>query len=165
MRDEVKVRFATMKDYDSLCSLFAQGDKFHADLVPEIFQKFSGPARPRERLQYFVESEDAEAIVAESETGIMGLLTLEKTDYPSYPMYKRHAHAMLNTLVVDESSRRQGVGGILLKAAQDWARKRGVRFLQTNLWYANVAAKNFYTKHGFKTLTQRAELEIDLEEI
>lgn len=46
-----------MDDYDHLCSLFAQGDKFHADLVPEIFQEFSGPHRPRERLQHFMEVE------------------------------------------------------------------------------------------------------------
>lgn len=160
----MKTRFATMEDYDSLCSLFAQGDKLHADLVPMIFQEFSGPARPRERLQYLVESQDAGAIVAESDSRIVGLLTLEKSDYPSNPMFKRHVHAMLHTLVVDESCRRQGVGGMLLEAAQDWARDRGVRFLQTNVWCTNEMATAFYAKHGFNTLTQKVELEVDAGE-
>jgi ribosomal protein S18 acetylase RimI-like enzyme len=161
----MKIQSATMKDYDSLCRLMTQGNKLHADLIPKIFQEFSGPSWPRERLQHFVESENAEAIVAQSEDGIIGFLTIEKTDYPPYPMFKRHRHAMIHTLVVDESCRRQGVGAMLLEAARDWTRNHGAHFLQTNVWCANKAASAFYVKHGFKTVSQKVELEVDVGEI
>jgi GNAT superfamily N-acetyltransferase len=158
---EVTIRYATMDDYEDLCRLFAQVDKYHVELVPEIFQEFPGPARSRERLSHFVDNENAEAIVAQDEGKIVGLLTLEKSDYPSYPMFKRREHAMIHTLVVDEARRRQGIGGLLLDAAAGWARDRGVRFIQTNVWRANADAREFYSKHGFQTLTERIEMEIE----
>ena len=153
-----------MDDFDNLCSLFVQVDKFHADLVPEIFQEFPGPARPRDYLQHFINNDDAEIIVVENTEEIIGLITLKKTDNPSYPIFRRHPHVMITTLVVDKSHRRQGVGSILLQAAQDWTRSRGVRFLQAYVWTANTTATDFYSKHAFNTLTQRLEVEIDMEE-
>jgi ribosomal protein S18 acetylase RimI-like enzyme len=153
-----------MDDFDNLCNLFAQVDKFHAELIPEIFQEFPGPARPRDYLQRFVDNDDAEIIVVEHEDEIVGFITLKKTDYPSYPIFRRHPHVMITTLVVDKSHRRQGVGSILMQAAQDWTRRHGVRYIQATVWTANTTATDFYSKHAFNTLNQRLEIEIDMGE-
>ena len=164
MRGKMKIRTATMDDYDNLCKLFTQGDKLHADLVPEVFQEFPGPPRPRDLLQHFIDNDDADIIVVEHEDEIVGLLSLEMTDYPSYPLFRRRPYVMIHSLVVEETQRRLGVGSSLLQAAQDWARRRGVRYLQANVWSANTIALDFYTRHAFDTLTQKIELVIDMDE-
>ena len=157
----MKTRIATMNDFDNLCCLFTQGDKYHADLIPEIFQEFAGPARPRDHIQHLIDTDDTEIIIVEHDDTIVGFLTLEKTDYPTYPIFKRHPYVMIHTLVVDESHRRQGIGTMLLQAAQDWARSHDVGYLQATVWTANTEATYFYTKQNFNTLTQRLQLEID----
>ncbi len=153
-----------MDDYDAICDLFRQADLHHLALLPAVFQAFSGPPRPRERFRHFVEDEDADVIVAEIEGRIVGFTNLEKAAHPSYPMFKHHEYVLMHNIVVDTHCRKQGVGSILMDATRRWARAHGLTFIQTTVWSANTTAKQFYAKHGFKTLSERIELPLDGEE-
>ncbi len=53
--------------------------------------------------------------------------------------------ARLNDLFVAEDHRRRGAGALLLSAVTDWARARGVRWLQ---WQASADALPFYERLG-----------------
>ena len=162
--EDIRTRLATMDDYEGICRLIAQVDHVHVGLLPNTFQGLPGPARPKELIAHFVESKDADVILASTDTEIIGLLNLEKSSNPPYPMFKQHECAMIDNLVVDTKRRGQGVGSVLLRAAKQWAQAKGLKFLQTSIWVANAGAKQFYEKHGFQTLNQKIELALDNDE-
>ena len=157
----MKTRPATMEDYRNVCRLMTQVDQVHVELLPDVFQSFPGPARSKERIAHFVESEDADIILALRDTEIIGLLNLEKSSNPPYPMFRQHECAMIHNLVVDSKHRGRGVGSILLQAAKLWAQATDLKFLQTSVWLANAGAKQFYEEHRFRVLSQKIELALD----
>ena len=150
-----------MSDYPEICRLAEQGDQYHVDLLPAVFQRPKGPARSRDRIAQFVESKDGDIILATSGGTIIGCLCIQKARYPEYPMFKPHDYAQIVEVVVDAAHRQRGIGGSLIEAAKQWSRNRGLRFMQTNVWRANESAKAFYTKCGFRTITQRMEITLD----
>lgn len=162
--EDISTRLATMEDYEGICRLMTQVDEVHVDLLPDVFQSSPGPARPKEPIAHFVENEDADIILALRGTEIIGLLDLEKSAHPPYPMFRQHEYAMIDNLVVDTKHRGQGVASLLIQVAKQWACAKGLGFLQTTVWVANVGAKQFYEKHGFGTLSQRIELALDSKE-
>ena len=160
---EITVRSGTMNDYETICRLTEQVDRHHVEILPDIFQPFSGPVRSRERVAHFVEQDDAEILVADRHGDLIGYLNLEKAAHPSYPMFKQHEYVMIHNLVVDATHRGEGVGSLLLDAVKHWARDHGLHFIQTNVYSANVTAEHFYTKYGFHSLSTRIELDLDRE--
>lgn len=64
-------------------------------------------------------------------------------------------------IVVDEKQRRRGVGNMLLRAAEDHARNRGINLVQLAVHEFNSTAIDFYKKHGFRTLMRKMVKELD----
>ena len=54
---DVRIRNATMADYDALCALFEQVDRLHAIALPDTFRPISGPARERDHLQRMLDKD------------------------------------------------------------------------------------------------------------
>jgi len=52
-------------------------------------------------------------------------------------------------LVVAAQARRQGIGGILLSAAETWAREKGVTALRVRSNVARTQSHPFYLGHGY----------------
>src|SRR6185295_18985916 len=46
----IRVRQASMRDYEELCALFDQLDEIHRQARPQMFQPFPPPARRREQV-------------------------------------------------------------------------------------------------------------------
>jgi len=70
--NEISIRIATMNDYEEICRLYRQLDEIQADLLPEVFQRFSGSPRPREVVAHFIEQDTADYIVAVVDARIVG---------------------------------------------------------------------------------------------
>jgi ribosomal protein S18 acetylase RimI-like enzyme len=150
-----------MSDYPEICRLAEQGDQHHVDLLPAVFQRPKGPARSRDTIAQFAEGKDGDIILAASGGAIIGCIWIQKATYPEYPMFKPHDYAQIVEMVVDAAHRQQGVGGVLIEAAKQWSRNHGLRFMQTNVWWANQSARAFYTKYGFQPITQKMEIVLD----
>ena len=158
--NETTIRLGTMNDYEAICRLTEQVDLLHVEILPDIFQTFSGPVRSRERVAYFVEQDDAEILVADRHGDLIGYLNLEKEAHPPYPMFKPYEFVMIHNLVVDATHRGEGVGSLLLDAAKHWAREHGLHSIQANVYSANEKAEHFYAKHDFQSLSTRIELNL-----
>lgn len=63
--------------------------------------------------------------------------------------FHRVGTAQVNELVVADGYRGQGIGQVLMKAAEDEARKRGMDELEVGTEKENVKAQAFYRKYGF----------------
>jgi GNAT superfamily N-acetyltransferase len=58
--------------------------------------------------------------------------------------------AEIESVHVDERCRSQGIGGVLVNAAVDWARSMGCYRVQLTSNKARTAAHRFYLRHGFE---------------
>jgi len=75
------------------------------------------------------------ALIAEGEAGILGVIGLERFDDV----------ALLRSLVVSPLARGEGVGRLLVKALESFARERDVR----ELWLLTIDADGFFLNLGF----------------
>lgn len=58
--------------------------------------------------------------------------------------------ANVSGLVVDEQRRSAGIGAVLLAAAEDWARERGIGAIQVRSRTTREAAHRFYEREGYR---------------
>ena len=62
--------------------------------------------------------------------------------------WNRFAH--VEDIEVDAAHRGRGVGGLLMDAALNWTRERGLRGVSLETQDSNLAACRFYLKYGFR---------------
>ncbi|MGE5275291.1 MAG: N-acetyltransferase family protein [Verrucomicrobiota bacterium] len=86
---------------------------------------------------------DAAVFVAETDTGLVGRLSISRDPHPA----SRHVADL--GLMVAKSARRGGVGWALLEQAVAWARTSGVRKLELHVFPHNQPAIRLYEKFGF----------------
>jgi GNAT superfamily N-acetyltransferase len=55
----------------------------------------------------------------------------------------------LQDMVVDKDRRSEGIGGLLMAAAESWARERGLTHIELSSNSGRVDAHRFYERHGF----------------
>lgn len=65
----------------------------------------------------------------------------------------RYSH--LQSLMVVEGFRGQGVGTLLIEAAEEWARERGAREMRLDTWEFVGDPVDFYEKVGYRTSKRR----------
>ena len=70
--------------------------------------------------------------------------------------------AGLRGLVVDEGHRSQGLGHVLVQAAEDWARRRGCGVLTLRSRISRERAHRFYEREGFRLTKTSRVFEKDL---
>ncbi|MGB0579591.1 MAG: GNAT family N-acetyltransferase [Limisphaerales bacterium] len=155
------IRSATMDDFGAVGRLLREVDEHHVHLRPDVFQPFDDPKAMRLRIAGFIENENAEMIVAEVESAIVGLATVQIHDHPDAPMFRPGRRAIMSDLVVDPKSRRSGLGKTLLAVVVAWSRARGFESLGLNIWNANEEGLDFFTANGFLPRCQQMDLKID----
>jgi hypothetical protein len=72
----IRVRPASLRDHDELCSLFDQLDELHRRARPDMFQPFPPPARTREQVAQWLAQPESTVLVAQSDEGVVGLAVL-----------------------------------------------------------------------------------------
>lgn len=157
----VTIRRANASDIPGIQRLYRQLDKHHADLLPDVFQPLDGDARADEVLRKWIERDDADCLLAEVDGRVVGFLNAQKSNHPSFPMFRPHAFAMIENAVVDKKHRGRGIGRTLFDAAMAWAKEHGLRYVQTTVWYDNAAAREFYVAQGFRPMTVRLEMDTE----
>ncbi len=72
--------------------------------------------------------------------------------YPKYSSVRVIKNWILNDLYVDQEYRKKGIGENLIKAAMDFARHDGAKFIELSTAVDNYAAQRLYEQVGFKKL-------------
>lgn len=153
------IRKAQIRDIPEIQRLYGQLDGHHAELLPKVFQPVDGDARGDDVLRKWMERDDSDYLLAELDGQVIGFINVQRASHPKYPMYRPHEFALIENAVVDKSHRGKGIGTALFRAAIDWAREHGVRYVQTSVWHENVGAREFYLGQGFHPMTVRLELD------
>ena len=101
-----------------------------------------GVAYDAVELDYFMNREGAETIVAEENGMIVAFLIME--------LHRTRRTATIVTLDVRENYRRNGYGSQLLKRSEEMLTDHGVECYDLQVDVTNQSAISFYKKHGFR---------------
>jgi GNAT superfamily N-acetyltransferase len=137
----VKIRTAKMADVARIAALSGQ-------LGYPTTTKRMAP-----RLKRALKMKDGACFVAETrQDGVIGWVHVSVT-----PLLEVECRAEVNGLVVDEKMRSHGAGGTLLKAAEQWAQKKGCAGVSVRSNVIRDLAHTFYLRNGYQHYkTQKA---------
>lgn len=133
------VRRARIEDLDAL-----------ADLCGQLGYPTS-PARLGERFARLVSGDHVLFVTVDADDRPRGWLHAQRqvslTDDPT---------ALVSGLVVDEGQRGRGLGRLLMRAAEDWARTQGLAILRLRSRSTRSGAHAFYRALGYEELKVQA---------
>ena len=145
------LRIAAQEDYDAVCMLLAQGDRFHAEALPQIFRPIEGPARSREYFERILANDNAAIFVAEQQGSLIGMIQCDMRTAPDVPLFVPRHFVYIDNLIVSERFRQQGVGLVLVERVHQWAYDKGIIEVELGVWEFNAPARMLYEKLGYHT--------------
>jgi GNAT superfamily N-acetyltransferase len=154
----VTVRSARPADIPVLCALYTEFHQFHVQGVPERLRSADpqGSAAVNADLKAAVESilqdDDSAIFVAEPAGRIVGLAEVYFRRDEANPLRLPYSFGYLQSLVVQKSHRSRGIGTLLLRAAEDWAREKGASEMRVETWEFRQGSLPFYDRAGYRTL-------------
>jgi GNAT superfamily N-acetyltransferase len=135
----MRVRLAGPRDCDALCALL--DDAAHA----------------REQVLAWLESPGTTLLVAQSESGVLGVAVLVTRIVPLAGGLT-HKVVEVDNLVVRADQRGRKVGRRLLAAAVEWSRQRRATHVEVAVHDFNRDARRFYESFGFSSSIDRLVL-------
>ena len=164
--NSIAIRRAIEQDMDTLLSLYDEFHRFHVQGVPDRLRA-PDSSTPTERaalrkvLSALLYREDAALFVALVGKQVVGLAEVYMRQDEAHPLRVAHRFGYLQSLIVSASFRAQGLGRLLVEAAQQWARERGATEMQLDIWEFAAGPLHFYERLGYRTL--KRHLVIDLQ--
>jgi GNAT superfamily N-acetyltransferase len=98
--------------------------------------------RARDAIASAIADEEAAVLVAEHRGNLLGLCTA----YLELNSVRFGPRCWVEDLAVSPAHRSQGIGGVLLDAAETWARERGATHLELDTGLAREDAQRFYER-------------------
>ena len=140
-RDAVKIRRARKSDAERIAELC--GQLGYPATAAQIAQ----------RLRRIKPASQHAVLVAESPEGkVIGWLHVSVE-----PLLEVELRAEVNALVVAAKERSRGAGALLLRSAEEWARRRGCKNMSVRSNVVRERAHEFYLRNGYEHYkTQKA---------
>jgi ribosomal protein S18 acetylase RimI-like enzyme len=145
----VTIRPTVLEDADGIARTFLESAEYHARLEPE---RYLAPtveaisARYREGWQHPPDAGGGSiTLVAELSGEIVGFIDARLVHSPD-PMHRELIYCHIAEIAVRSRFQNQGVGGRLLRAAEDWGRQQGAEYALLEYHAANTRAGAFYQR-------------------
>ena len=151
----IQIRPARAEDYDDLCSLFDEVDSLHRTSLPCLFCKPPGTVRERGYVLSLMADPNVLLVVADVGGRLAGLAHVLVRDNPYLPVFAPRRYAIIDSIIVTEAVRRQGVGQLLADEVDSWAKAQGATSIELNVYEFNQAAMQFYAALGYTTQSRR----------
>ena len=156
----ITIRPAVSEDADAIARTFLESASYHARLDPE---RYVVPAvetistRYRKGRQHSPEiGREGLTLVAELRGEIVGFIDA-RLESSLDAMHRDMIYCHIAEIVVSCQHRKQGIGGELLRAAEDWGRRHGAKFASLEYHAANTRASMFYQRHmGYRVASMTA---------
>ncbi len=145
----VEVRAATISDLPELVELQLQLRDHHRSLEPSNPRYLVGKAEWERVLRDALEQPDKCILAAQLEGRIGGFAQLSFVEKPW------GKGCEMDTLVVDESERGNGIGSDLVAAAERYAKDAGAKGIRANVVAANKQGWSFYEREGYELFAVR----------
>lgn len=139
----MKVRRATPRDASALVALArAVGAEEEGWLIAD--GDWRTDSEERRYLRAVRRGSEAAVFVAENGDAIVGRLSIARDPHPA------SQHVADVGVMVERGRRRQGIGTMLMRAAEDWARSHEIRKLELHVFPHNRPALELYRGLGYR---------------
>lgn len=151
------IRRAEAHDLDPLCRLYVAFHEFHVRGVPARLTTLGDPAtfdctQLVHTLTQLIINPEAALFIAEVDQDVLGFAEVyvrqEAGDLPK--IWYRYGY--VQSLMVVEAVREQGIGTALLTAAEQWATTQGASEMRLETWEFPAGPLPFYARAGYHTL-------------
>ncbi len=147
----MKIRHATKEDVDAVADLMVRTKKLNNEFDP----LFAVVADARERATEFVTdtlgSPDKLLLVADEGGKVVGVMRAEMR---SRMFYEPSREGFITDFYIMPEFRRKALGNQIIHVASAELRKMGAQIIVADVPTQNEIAVRFYTKRGFRSLTQ-----------
>jgi len=148
------VRLASPGDVETLVLLTRSIHELHAQAKPDYFQPYDAETL-REWYREFLEQDEEKLWIASVDGVAVGFVSATRR--------VREANVFLrgrefNSLTVEPSFRRRGIGRLLLQAAIAEGRAQGFETVELSTWWFNEDARVAFQKLGFEPQLVRSAL-------
>lgn len=144
----IEIAVGTEADLDAVCLVAEELLEIHAKNAPTAFAPH-GLERDREYWRNTLLALDGSVLLAKDGGKLLGFIVLRFVPAPSVSFLFPQKIARINTIVVTEQARGQGVGQQLLDAAYAWAKELGAVEMKLEVFAFNQAAIALYQRNGF----------------
>ena len=155
----MEIRFAKENELGRVNELRRQVNDLHVAGRPDLFR----PGFSRE-LQDFLRviwnDSEKEIVVAEREGAVCGYAVLHLVHRPENPSKLARDFLDVDEFGVDEAFRRQGVATAMIDFIRAFAKEKGLRRIELNMWEFDRDALAFYEAVGFSTYRRYMEMDL-----
>ena len=153
------VRFAKESELDRMNELRKQVNDIHVEGKPDVFKPGFGQEL-RDFVKVIWNDPEQEIVVAEDDGVICGFAVLHHINKPENPFMKERDFIDIDEFCVDKDHRRKGAASEMVSFIKKFAREKGFRRIELNMWEFNQNALAFYEAAGFKTFRRYMEMMI-----
>jgi len=150
------VRFAKESELDRVNELRKQVNDIHVEGKPDVFKPGFGQEL-REFIKVIWNDPEQEIVVAEDDGVICGFAVLHHINKPENPFMKERDFIDIDEFCVDKDHRRKGAASEMVSFIKKFAREKGFKRIELNMWEFNQDALAFYEAVGFKTFRRYME--------
>jgi ribosomal protein S18 acetylase RimI-like enzyme len=156
----VDIRTATLNDIPALGRLYHAFHEFHVAGIPGRLVSLGSwehydATLLKDSLQKILDSNRACIFVAEGNGTLVGFVEVHLQEDEPDPARMSYMYGHLQSLMVCEGWRRNGLGKRLVCEAERWAAKRGAVEMRLDTWEFDDSPVGFYEKIGYRTLKRK----------
>lgn len=143
----MSIRLANGGDVARLCELYRQFYAYNAAQQP------GHCCAAEEKGDYprgVIQGDSGDIFVAQAGEGLVGFIHVEREQTAPFPSVAAHAFASIVDFYLEPAHRRKGLGTALLTSARQWAKSRGLAYLELLVLEENPIGLNFYAREDFK---------------
>ncbi|PGM56934.1 GNAT family N-acetyltransferase [Bacillus sp. AFS053548] len=156
---EISIRNANQKDYEKLLPLFRQVHDLHVFERPDLYKENSTPVEEKE-FNNQLKDDKQHILVATLGTAIVGVAVLKKEEILENSFVNARKILLVNSLCVDDASRKKGIGRKLMQSILDFAKEMNVDSIELGVSESNQNAIHFYESIGMATKNRKMEFRL-----
>ena len=153
------VRFAREDDLERVNEMRRQVNELHVKGRPDVFKE-GFPEKLRDYIYEIWKDPDKGIVVAEKDGRIGGFAVLNHVKKPETPFMFVRDFLDVDEFGVDAAFRRQGAASEMIRFIREYAREKGFKKIELNMWEFNSGALAFYEAAGFSTYRRYMEMKL-----
>jgi len=158
--EDYRVRPAVWEDSEDLIALWLENGEYHRRLDPQYYQfRRSASVEFGSYLRKALNDPNwrvLSGVTGEDEVVGLAVATLQRRP----PVMLEEWYGFIDTLIVREDLRRQGLGRMLIQDLLQWFREKNARTVELSMASKNALGEKFWTALGFETLLLRKVLKL-----
>ena len=139
---------AEHKHIPEIVGIWTEFMDFHKDFDSRFPMRKNAHLSFDSHLRELMKSENNVVYVALDNNCVVGFATCSVNRYA--PIWEREKYGSIDTLAVESSYRRKGIGEQMLTKIYEWFDAQDIDRIELSLAMKNQVARSFWRKHGFQ---------------